>query len=105
MSTDDVFVQEFQRLLQSIPNDISFRQLQYNYRQVAFLMGMKVLEKFPEILIGPRPGSLEAERMSEGSVGFHPAPPPRGAAGLGPGQSPGPYPHGLCPLICIILNA
>jgi hypothetical protein len=56
--TTDTFVQEFERLLERIPNDISFRQLQYDYRQVGFLMGMKVLEKFPEVLVGPPPQSL-----------------------------------------------
>jgi hypothetical protein len=96
MSTSDPFVQEFERLLEKIPANTTFRQLQFTYRQVAFLMGMKILEKFPEVLTGPPPTRAE---MSGG-----PAP----GAAPGPGPQPaglGPYPHELCKIVCTLLGS
>jgi hypothetical protein len=98
MSTSDPFVQEFEKLLKKIPANITFRQLQFTYRQVAFLMGMTILEKFPEVLTGPPPSRTE---MSGG-------PTPGAAPGAGPqpgGPGLGPYPHELCTIVCTLLGS
>jgi hypothetical protein len=126
--TSDTFVQEFERLLERIPKEISFRQLQYDYRQVAFLMGMKVLEKFPEVLVGPPPQSLPPPSWTvvppqprQQQQGQQQQPPqqqqqgqqqqqqgqqqqgqvysPAGGSGLGP------YPHAICSFVCTIVSS
>ena len=102
MSTSEIFIEEFERLLERIPKDISFRQLQYDYRQVAFLMGMKVLERFPEVLVGRSPSQLKNEPAPGPGIGGHPVTPIQGA---GPGQGLGPYPHELCTFTCVILSS
>jgi hypothetical protein len=111
MATSDTFVQEFKRLLEKIPKDISLQQLQYDYRQVALLMGMKVLDQFPEVLIGPPPspyGDAPSAAMSGGGQAPRPAP-PRGPAphlGESPAGGPwiGPIPHELCRLVCTLMS-
>lgn len=125
--TSDTFVQEFERLLERIPKDISFRQLQYDYRQVGFLMGMKVLEKFPEVLVGPPPQSLpppwwtvvppqqRQQPQQQQQQGLQQQSQQQQGQGQGQGQvlgyAPaggpglGPYPHGLCPFICTIVSS
>ena len=124
MTTRDSFVQEFERLLERIPNDISLQQFQYDYRQVALLMGMKVLDQFPEVMIGPPPPPyVPGAPMSGGGPGPGPTPPrgpalPRGPApppGAGPhlGHNPaggpwiGPIPHGshvFCTWVCTLMS-
>jgi hypothetical protein len=71
MFSRDAFVEEFERLLANIPTNTSFRQLQFDYRQVAFLMGQKILERFPEILVGnePRRDEPAAFQISGQEVG------------------------------------
>jgi hypothetical protein len=129
MTTSDTFVQEFERFLETIPKDISFRQLQHDYRQVGFLMGMKVLKMFPEVLIGPPPKSLpppwwtavpsqqrsqqpqqqgqqqqgqqQQGQQQQQVLGGYPAAP----LGTGPGQGLGPYPHGICSFVCTIMSS
>jgi hypothetical protein len=98
MSTSDPFVQEFERLLEKIPANITFRQLQFTYRQVAFLMGMKILEKFPEVLTGPPPSRAEMSGPAPGAVPA-PGPQPSGGPGIGP------YPHELCKIVCTLLGS
>jgi hypothetical protein len=106
MSSSDIFVNEFERLLERIPKDTSFRQLQYNYRQFAFLMGMKILQNFPEVLIGPAPPPpgdepSGAENLAGGNIPIRN--PPRGGGNAG-GPTIGPYPHELCKIVCAILD-
>jgi hypothetical protein len=105
MSTTDPFVQEFERLLEKIPANITFRQLQFSYRQVAFLMGMKILDKFPEVLTGPPPSLHGNAPRAERSGG--PAPGPMPSPGPAPDGGPtiGPYPHELCKLVCALLGS
>jgi hypothetical protein len=134
MTTSDTFVQEFERFLETIPKDISFRQLQYDYRQVGFLMGMKVLKMFPEVLIGPPPPSLPppwwtAVPSQQRSQQYQQQPQQQGQQqqgqqqqgqqqqqqvvgshpaaplGTGPGQGLGPYPHGICAFVCTIMSS
>ena len=98
MATSETFIQEFERLLKKIPTDISFRQLQYDYRQVAVLMAIKVLEMYPEILTGPPPfhSSGDPAPAHDGK------PVPRPITHTGPSLNP--HPHGICTLTCTILT-
>ena len=92
MTTSDAFVQEFELLLGKIPQNISLQQLQYDYRQVAVLMGTKLLQKFPEILVGPQPSP---QPEGDPIVGFAPA----------GGPVIGPHPHQICAFVCIMLGS
>jgi hypothetical protein len=130
--TSDTFVQEFERLLEKIPKDMSFRQLQYDYRQVAFLMGMKVLEKFPEVLVGPPPQSLpppwwtvvppqQRQQQPQQQQSQQPqqqqSQQPQQQQGqqqqqqqgqgytIAGGPVIGPHPHQICTFVCIILTS
>jgi hypothetical protein len=101
MYSRDAFVEEFERLLANIPKDTSFRQLQFNYRQVAFLMGQKILERFPEILVGKEPCRDEPMAFQMLGAGGRPPPGPLPAGG----PTIGPYPHELCHYVCVLLNS
>lgn len=109
MYSRDAFVKEFEELLTKIPKEISFRQLQFDYRQVAFLMGLKLMERYPEIIVGkePCPDQPMAFRMS--GTGGQPTPglpvhPVQEGGGSG-GPNIGPYPHELCRMVCTLINS
>jgi hypothetical protein len=98
MAESETFIQEFETLLKRIPADISFRALQYDYRQVAFLMGMKVLERYPEILTGSPPAEY-----SDAPAPIHEGKPvPRPIVRTGPSLNP--HPHDICTFSCTILS-
>src|SRR5882757_7829413 len=133
--TSDTFVHEFEKLLEKIPKDISFRQLQYDYRQVGFLMGMRVLEMFPEVLVGPPPQSLpppwwtvppqqrqqqqqqgqqqqgqqQQGQQQQGQQRQSQQPQQQQQQSQqplsGPGQGIGPYPHSICSFVCTIMSS
>lgn len=101
-----VFVEEFARLLETLPRDYSFRELQFDYRVVVFLMGQKILERFPEVLVGPEPCGEELYAYEEGGAGnrLQPIKPAPGHGGAG-GPTIGPYPHWLCQYVCNLINS
>lgn len=106
MTNSDAFVQEFKRLLEAIPNDISLRQLQYDYREIALLMGIKVLDLFPQVMIGLPPSPHREAPGTEMSRGG-PAPDSEPSPNIGPmphtlqnaaaGPWIGPIPHQSAP--------
>jgi hypothetical protein len=106
MYSRDAFFEEFEKLLAEIPKDTSFRQLQFDYRQVAFSMGQEILTRFPEILVGKEPCTDEpmAFQMAAPGGGRPPIVPAHPAGGGG-GPTSGPYPHELCHYVCTILNS
>jgi hypothetical protein len=108
MYSRDAFVEEFAKLLAKIPKDTSFRQLQFDYRQVAFSMGQEILARFPEIIVGKEPCKDEpmAFRMAAPGPGGGRSPivPANPAGGTG-GPTIGPYPHELCHYVCWIINS
>jgi hypothetical protein len=106
MTTSDSFVQEFKRLLEGIPNDISLQQLQYDYREIALLMGIKILAQFPQVMIGlppsPQHEASSAEMARGGAAPDHEPYPNAGSlphsrqyAASGPWI--GPIPHQSAP--------
>ena len=42
-----MFNEGFEELLETIPKNTSFEQWQANYRHVIYLMGLRILERFP----------------------------------------------------------
>jgi hypothetical protein len=49
------FADSFPRLLQEMPDNLTLPQWQYLYREVILLMGMRILELFPEDALGANP--------------------------------------------------
>jgi len=105
MYSRDAFVEEFEKLLAKIPKDISFRQLQFDYRQVAFSMGQEILERFPEVLVGKEPCRDEPMSFQIAGPGGRPPIVPANPAGGTGGPTIGPYPHELCHYVCVLINA
>lgn len=87
MATNDAFVEDFRKLLGRIPDDYSYQHWQYAYRQVIYLMGMKILEKFPDEALG-----LD---YAEGEYPKHQQIKQKG----------GGHPSTLCQFTCIVLGA
>jgi hypothetical protein len=55
MSTSDPLIADFERLLDKIPATFTLEQWQFAYKKMIFTMGLKILEKFPENALGPKP--------------------------------------------------
>jgi hypothetical protein len=104
MPKHDAFIEEFEKLLGKIPEHYSLSQWQYAYRSVLYSMGLKILEHFPEAVVGPDPSAkpetspqhAEMMMLSGGPPGVTPA-------GSG-GTSGGHRPNILCQLTCTILQ-
>ena len=47
MAKPRIFNEGFEELLETIPKNASLEQWQADYRQVIFLMGLRILERFP----------------------------------------------------------
>jgi hypothetical protein len=53
MSELDKLTEEFERLLEGVRGKHSLDEWRYAYRKVLYSGGMKILEQFPEIILGP----------------------------------------------------
>ena len=93
MANRDAFIEDFKKLLDRIPDDYSLPQWQHAYRQIIYLMGLKILEKFPNDVFGPEPGE---------AVPY----PTVMSAGANPDKSGGPggHPNIICRLVCVVLD-
>ena len=95
MATRDVFINEFEKLLEGIPKTYSLQQWQYAYRNVVYSMGLKILKNFPEDVVGPDPtepvgAAPNSTITSLGESSAH--------------TGPGPHPNTICKLACAVLN-
>jgi hypothetical protein len=106
MSTPNPFSDQFLSLLKNMPGNYSLEEWQYLYREVIFLMGMQILQRFPQDVLGPdpfaqghgggvQPGSSSTlpppghgDRKQGHGGGVQPAPPPPKQPGQG--IQPGP---------------
>ncbi len=99
MAKGDAFIEDFKKLLESIPSNYSLPQWQFAYRQVSYLMGMKILGKFSADVVGPDPsGPPPAGPQPALGPG---APPPREVSY---GQSGGGHPSVICGVVCAVLG-
>jgi hypothetical protein len=98
MAKGDAFIGDFKKLLESIPSNYSLPQWQFAYRQVLYLMGMKILENFPADVVGPDPSGVQAPgpklALKPGSPG----------GGVSLGQTGGGHPSAICDLVCAALG-
>ncbi|HEY2144984.1 MAG TPA: hypothetical protein VGH12_02860 [Steroidobacteraceae bacterium] len=74
MSNRDPFADGFERLLATIPATSTLQQWQFAYKEVIYIMGLKILAQFKDDAIGPAP----VERMMSA-----PGPQPGGLPGGG----------------------
>lgn len=106
MSELDALTEQVDRLLENIRTKYSLEEWRYAFREIIFSGAMKILDEFPEIIIGPRPESPTQPQQQQqqgpthggGSVigkGPHPLP---------DGQRPPYYPSGIGQLVCIVLG-
>jgi hypothetical protein len=96
MAKGDAFIEDFKKLLESIPSNYSLPQWQFAYRQVSYLMGMRILGNFSADVVGRDPSGL-------------PPPGPQLAPGAPPpavsyGQSGGGHPTVICGIVCAVLG-
>ena len=98
MAKRDAFLEEFKSLLGSIPKDYSLPQWQFAYRQVLYSMGMRILKKFPDAVVGPDPSAAQG-------AGPKPGQSPSKSRGAGiDGQTGGYHPSIVCKLVCTVLD-
>ena len=57
MDTSNAFKAKLLRLAGEIPDASSLQQAQYAYGRIVYLLGLQILESFPEAAIGPDPSS------------------------------------------------
>jgi len=86
MATKDAFVEDFKKLLGRIPDDYSYQHWQYAYRQAIYLMGMKILEKFPDEALGLDYAQGDSTKQKEHK------------------QKGGGHPSILCQFTCMVLG-
>jgi hypothetical protein len=55
MNTPNAFKAELLRLVGETPDVSSLQQAQYAYGRIIYLLGLRILEAFPEAAIGPPP--------------------------------------------------
>jgi hypothetical protein len=96
MSNREVFTEKFRQLLREIPDNYSLQEWQFLYRQVIFSMGMRILERFPNDVVGPDPFS--------GAPAPPPGPLPIRGQPDGGGSRGGGYQPGLAGLVGVILG-
>ena len=108
MSDLDTLTEQFERLLDGVNTEYSLEEWRYAFREIIYAGAMKILEEFPEIVVGPAPSTppqqqqtppqqqqTPPQQQQQQGPGFHPA---------APGQRPPYYPSGIFHLICIALG-
>jgi len=113
MSELDTLTEQFERLLEGIRSKYTLEEWRYAYRKVIYSGAMKILEDFPEIIIGPP--LQPSPRLQEQRAPTHGGGAPMGGPGPYPGgqqppaiiiagQRPPPYPSAIGELVCIALG-
>ncbi len=97
MAKHDAFIKDFKKILDKIPDKQSLAQWQYDYRQVIYLMGLQILERFPADVVGPDPSGRrkDVERLEKSGGGNIVNP---------DGDKGGVHPSTVCKLVCAVLD-
>jgi len=111
MSELDTLTEQFERLLEGIRTKYTLADWRYAYRKVIYSGAMKILEDFPEIIIGspPQPSPQLQEQRAHGGGAPMAGPGPHPGVQQPPaiiiaGQRPPPYPSDIGELVCIALG-
>lgn len=104
MSADDDLIGGLETLLDRVPSSYGVEEWRYLVRRVVYTVSMRVLETFPDIVVGPPPGHSPGPMpMMKGGA-------PQPASVGGPPrmvQAGGPQPPGrpnVAKLLCIVTN-
>jgi hypothetical protein len=92
MSAHDTFAEQFRALLHQIPPHSTLEQWQYDYKQVMFLMGQEIINRFAADAVGPPPDAAAGESVTS-SAKFVESGGPREYSGGGQGK--GGHPNDL----------
>jgi hypothetical protein len=104
MADLDALTDQFTKLLGNTTNK-SLAEWRYAYRKVIYSMGLRILEDFPEIILGPTPSAVPLE-MKKGPPGDFPdfgGGAPGGHATIA-GQQPPYRPSAIITLACLALG-
>jgi hypothetical protein len=106
MSELDTLANQLEALLEGVKTKFTLAEWRYASRKVIYSMGLEILEKFPDIVIGqppiPQKGPPQAMRMSSpggpaasGDPGVHP---------IIDDQQPPYRPSAVGTLVCLVLG-
>jgi len=104
MSDLDTLAEQFERLLEGVRGKYSLEEWRFAYRKVVYSGAMKILDDFPELIVGPRPLPLQSKKAAGPTRGE-----PTTIAGPGhpvviAGQPPPYHPSAIGELLCVVLG-
>jgi hypothetical protein len=101
----DAVTKEIERLLESVPpNKYSLEERRYALRNVVYKGAMKILEDFPDIIVGQEPRSRHASKKRGGPVRGEPDAIGIPVYPVAEGQRPPYFPSGIHWLLCLSLG-
>lgn len=105
MSELDTLTEQFERLLDGIRSKHTLEEWRFAYRKIIYSGGMKILDDFPEIIIGPAPLPRRSEKKAiTGPTRGNPAGIGGPSHGIIAGQAPPFHPSAINELLCIVLG-
>jgi len=105
MSELDTLPEQFERLLDGIRGKFTLAEWRYAYRKVIYSGARKILDDFPEIVIGPPPPPPQSGKGPGPAPGGNPAGQQPGAHPVGIAGQPPPYhPSAIHEYLCIVLG-
>lgn len=104
MSDLDALTEQFQRLLDGIRDKHTLEEWRFAYRKIIYAGAIKILDDFPEIIIGPAPLPVRSEKKG-GPTRGNPVTlgPPGHPVGIA-GQAPPFHPSAIGELLCVVLG-
>jgi hypothetical protein len=105
MSELDTLTEQFERLLDGIRTKHTLEEWRFAYRKIIYSGGMKILDDFPEIIVGqaPLPPRSEKKAVAAPTRG-NPAGIRGPVTGVTYGQAPPFHPSSIGELVCIVLG-
>ena len=103
MSNLDTLAEQFEQLLEGVRGKYSLEEWRYAYQKIIYSGAMKILENFPEIIVGPAPMPMESKKGS-GPTRGDPATLGKPLHPVIAGQTPPYHPSSISKLVCIVLG-
>jgi hypothetical protein len=104
MSDLDALTEQFQRLLDGIRDKHTLEEWRFAYRKIVYSGAMKILDDFPELIVGPPPRARQSKKAAGPTRSE-----PTTIAGPGhpvviAGQPPPYHPSAIGELLCVVLG-